>query len=100
MLTKHKVLLSEETNEGPSIAIHVLDFSTLTIHFFGMVVGDEVEIQASNEERPTDWEKVGDTITEDQIVSVDPGARWMRVNLTDGSGGGAISAVLQGSSAP
>ena len=66
----------------------------LTLQVDGIVTGDIVQIEASND--GATWDQVGADIDADGIYAVELGAFYYRVNFTDDSGGGSITATFNG----
>lgn len=69
-------------------------YDTLSLHAEGIVAGDIVQVQASND--GTNWLQVGSDITEDGVHAVELGARYYRASVTDNSGGGTVAATFVG----
>lgn len=65
-----------------------------TIHIFGLGAGDEVKVQGSNEDSPSNPIDLATLSGTDDIVRVQDGIRKVRVNVTaDGSNGSNITAI-------
>lgn len=64
----------------------------VTVQVVGIVSGDTVDIEVSND--GVNWETDGSTITADGVASLTPGFAYYRANLTAIAGGGAVSAIF------
>ena len=79
-----------------SLWIGVGHLSQLSVHIFGIVTNDIVQIEVSNEDTPTNGIKQGSDVTADGLVGIDPIPDKVRIRVTDVTGGGTITAILAG----
>lgn len=66
----------------------------LTLQVDGIVAGDIVQIEASND--GVTWDQVGADIDADGIYAIELGAFYYRANFSDDTGGGTITATFNG----
>jgi hypothetical protein len=93
--TRPLTVLDAEEDTGASDSAYGGDgLHHLTLQVDGIVSGDILQIEASND--GAIWDQVGDDIDEDGIYAVELGAFYYRANFTDDSGGGAITATFNG----
>ena len=76
--------------------IGVGHLSQLSVHVFGIVATDIVQIEVSNEDTPTNGVQQGSDVTADDLVGIDPIPDKLRVRITDISGAGTITAIVAG----
>ncbi len=76
--------------------IGVGHLSQLSIHVFGMVALDIVQIEGSNEDTPANGIKIGSDITADGLIPITTIPDKVRVRLTDVTGGGTVTALVAG----
>jgi hypothetical protein len=73
----------------------VWPFEDVTIHFFGLISGDIVKVQASNEDgNPANWVDFGTDITANDIVMLNELPEKIRIRVSNNSGGGTITAIM------
>jgi len=80
--------------------IGVGHLSQLSVHVFGIVSTDIVQIEGSNEDTPTNGIKIGADVTADELRGIDPIPDKLRVRITAVAGGGTITAIVAGNVAP
>lgn len=95
---KALVLLAGVSSTGASDWFPLLDYDDPSVHVEGIVAGDVVIVQVSNDagihEAISNVEQYGGDITTDGVYPIVRGPRWARVNFTDDSGGGSITATV------
>ncbi len=79
-----------------SVWVGVGHLSQLSVHVFGIVATDIVQIEGSNEDVPTNGIKIGSDITADGLVGITVIPDKLRVRITDISGAGTITAIVAG----
>lgn len=92
---KTLVLLDAISATGASAWFPLLDYEDPTLHVDGMVAGDILIVQVSNDpgihEAITIIDQYGVNITADGVYPIVPGPRWARVNFTNDAGGGTLT---------
>lgn len=94
------VLLDGVTATGAGRWVAFTGWRNPSVEVDGIVVGDVVQIQVTNAKDPdaagAQILQQDADITEDSLVGVDPGAAWIRANVSAVAGGGTITVRLTG----
>ena len=95
---KALILLDGIAATGASEWFPLIDYEDPTIHVDGIVAGDILKVQVSNDRGIHDAiaiiDQYGVDITADGVYPIVPGPRWARVNFTDDSGGGTLTVTV------
>ena len=92
-----KQLLTNSTGLDASEWVEVWPYEDLTIHFYGLVSGDTVVVEASNEDGdPANGVQFGSTITTNDFVVLNELPRKIRVRKTANAGGGSVNVIMHG----
>jgi hypothetical protein len=67
-------------------------FDNISLQVIGIVAGDVVQLQQSND--GDNWEQQGSNITSDGFTVVVPGAVYFRASRTNISGSGTVDAIF------
>lgn len=90
-----ELLLDGVTTTASSRWVEVWPYEDVTLHFWGLVSGDTVIVEASNEDGdPSNEVQFGTTITEDDIAMLNELPYKIRVRVTATAGGGNISVMM------